>query len=144
MLAIELNTAIKSHFATLGAPYSDVSFFPMTAYEDTTGPFITYYEYPGTQSEEQYFLRVSNLVYFVYDNDIDRADKIVHALESFLNKGDDISGIVALRSIPAGYGEDLRYRLTSIRLVSGTMSPPIEKDGFAAISRNFRTTYVNV
>ena len=143
MIAIEINTAIKDFFSDEGSPYAGIDITPLFAYNDSSGPFIVYYEFPGTQSEEQFFLRVSNVIYYVYDNDIDRASQIARKLDEFLNVGDEVEYIKSRILAPYYYGY-LNYRLTTSRLVSGSMMPPPEREGFSVISRNYRMVYVNV
>lgn len=143
MISVELNTAVKTQLTSLGSPYSDVDIFPLSAYENTDAPFITYFEYPGTQSEEQFFLKISNVIYYIYDTDISRMKDIAWELDKFLNVGDNIELIKSYISMPAGYGSN-RYRLTTCRKVSGIMLAPNEREGFAVQSLNFRVVYIDV
>jgi len=143
MLSVEINTAIKSHFSSLGSPYSLATIHPLFAYDNTSAPFIVYSEFEGTLSEEQYFVKVSNLIYNIYDNNISRMKDIAYQLDLFMNVGDSVSGIKqALSSPSASYGQS-RYRLTSCRKTSGATFPPIEREGFSSQSLNFRAIYIN-
>jgi hypothetical protein len=141
MISVELNTALKDHFQTVGEPYSSIPIFPLSAYADTKAPFILYYEYSGTQNEEQFFLGVSNVVYYIYDTDISRMKDIGYVLGKFFNVADDIDPIKEALSMSTEYG-DLRYRLTGSRLVAGSVIPPIEIEGLAVQTLNFRVTYL--
>lgn len=143
MISVELNTALKSHFQSLSDPtLANIKIFPLSAYDETTAPFILYFEYSGTLSEEQWFIKVANVMYYVYDNDISRMKDIAYQIEKFFNVGDDVDEIKALVSTPgASYGS-LRYRLTNSRKVSGSTLPPVEREGFAAQMLNFRVVYV--
>lgn len=142
MISIELNTAIKDKFADLGSPYSDIEIVPLSGYENTEAPFIIYNEYPGTQSEEQFFLRISNVVYTIMDNDLSRAKDIEYQLEQFLNVGDFVADIKSRETSPYSSGP-LRYRLTTVRLVAGSGSAPVEREGFIPLVRNFRVVYLD-
>lgn len=146
MISPELNTAVKSHLFTLGTPYSTVRFFPLSAYETTQAPFIVYNEYFGTQNEEQFFLKISNVIYTIYDNDISRMKDIAYYIEKFLNVGDMIEDIKSLIDPPyySYYGDSsTRFRITTCRLVSGGLTPPVEREGFAAYQLNFRVVYLH-
>lgn len=141
MISFELNTAVKAKFTALGSPYSLVEFLPLSGYEDTQAPFVIFREFPGTLSEEKFFVSVANVVYVIYDNDIARMTDIAYELERFLNVGDKVEGIKSLLSVPYGTGT-YRYRLTTSRKVSGNQSPAIEREGFSSTTLNFRVTYV--
>jgi len=143
MIAVEINTALNTYFTSLGDPYDKIDIYPLSAYEDTPAPFIVYFEYPGTQNDEQYFLKVSNVVYYIYDNDISRMKNIGWKLDRFLNVGDNIGQIISYMNLPSEYGE-IRYRLTTSRKVAGSMLPPIEREGFAMQSLNFRMVYTDM
>lgn len=145
MISVELNTALKAYFLQENESASkNIKIFPLSAYDETAAPFILYFEYSGTQSEEQWFLKVANVMYYVYDNDISRMKNIAHQIEQFFNVGDNVQNIKNLISVPnASYGP-LRYRLTNSRKVSGSVLPPVEREGFAAQMLNFRVVYVDV
>ena len=146
MIAVELNTALKAHLLTLGTPYSTVKLRPLSAYGTTDAPFVIYNEFLSTVSDEKYFMRVSNITYVVYDNDISRMKDIAYYIEQFLNVGDNCEGIRALLEYPyydAYYNNTFRYRITSVRLMSGGTIPPVEREGFAGMSMSFRVGYVN-
>lgn len=143
MLSVEINTAIKNHFSSLGTPYSSVTIHPLSAYENTQAPFIVYFEYEGTLSEEQYFIKVTNLIYYIYDNNISRMKDIAYQLDLFMNVGDKVSGIKEALSAPSSSYGDYRYRLANCRKTAGATFPPIEREGFSSQSLNFRAVYLN-
>lgn len=144
MISIELNTALKAHFLAENESASkNIKIFPLSAYDETTAPFILYFEYAGTQSEEQWFLKISNVMYYIYDNDISRMKNVAYQIEQFFNVGDNVEDIKALISTPNDNYGPLRYRLTNSRKVSGSVLPPIEREGFAAQMLNFRVVYVD-
>jgi hypothetical protein len=142
MISIELNTAVKAHLTSLGSPYDQVEILPLAGYEATSAPFIIYNEYPGTQNEEQFFLRISNVVYTIMDDDISRAKDVAYQLEQYLNVGDYVAGIKSDITNPYDSGP-LRYRLTTCRLVSGSGTAASQREGFTSISRNFRVVYLD-
>ncbi len=143
MIAVELNTAVEAHLSTLGSYYPNVELLPLSGYEDTKVPFIIYFEYPGSQNDEQFFLRVSNVIYYIYDTDISRMKDVGYQLEQFLHVGDNVQPIKSLIAPPSVDYGDLRYRITTSRLVSGSVAPPIEREGFAYKSLNFRVVYLD-
>jgi hypothetical protein len=144
MISVELNTALKAHLDSLdNSMYHNIKVFPLSAYDETKAPFILYLEYSGTQSEEQFFLRVSNIMYYVYDNNISRMKDIAYEIDKFFNVGDDISQICDKITVPSQSYGNLRYRLTNSRKVSGSVLPPAEREGFAAQMLNFRVVYLD-
>jgi len=143
MISVELNTAIKQHFADLGEPYEDIQFFPLSAYDTSKPPFIVFFDYEGTLNEEQYFIKISNVIYYIYDNDISRMKDIAYQLERFMSVGDKVQGIRAALSAPSENYGDFRYRLVNSRKTAGAVFPPIEREGFASQSLNFRVVYVD-
>jgi hypothetical protein len=143
MISVEINTAIKDYFATLGAPYSNIPFLPLSAYDQTEAPFILYFEYQETFNDEQWFLKNSNLMYYIYDNNISRMKDIAHKLDLFLNVGDNVQGIVAQIEAPNEEYGQLRYRLRGSRKIAGSAFPPPEREGFASQMLNFRVVYLD-
>lgn len=144
MISVEMNTALKAHFAASTDPVmKNIKIFPLSAYDETTAPFILYFEYSGTQSEEQWFLKVSNVMYYVYDNNISRMKDIAYEIEQLFNVGDNVEDIKDLISAPSATYGNFRYRLTNSRKVSGSTLPPVEREGFAAQMLNFRVVYVD-
>ena len=141
MISVELNTAIKAKFTALGSPYSTISILPLAGYEDTVAPFIIYTEFTGTMGEEKFFMGVSNVVYTIYDDDISRLKDVGYELNKFLNVGDRLSVIKPLLTSPYTSGP-LRYRITTIRKVAGGTTPPLEREGRASMSLNFRVVYL--
>lgn len=146
MIALEINTAIKSKFIQLGAPYNTIKFFPLSAYETTTSPFIVYSQFDGVRDEERFYLKIANVIYVIYDNDISRMKDIAYEMDNFLSVGDSVDEIKSLLYTPY-YGtsslSDLRYRITTIRRASGNPSEPAEREGFASYLLNYRVTYLN-
>jgi hypothetical protein len=144
MISVEINTALKAHFNTFsGNVYKNIKIFPLSAYDETDAPFIVYYEYAGTQSEEQWFLKISNVMYYVYDNDISRMKDISHEIDKFLNVGDNVSGIRGKITVPSSTYGSLRYNLKTSRKVAGSVLAPMEREGFASQMLNFRMVYVD-
>jgi hypothetical protein len=145
VISVELNTALKSHLNDLeDSRFHNLKIFPLTAYDDVQSPFLLYMEYSGTQSEEQWFLKVSNVMYYIYDTDISRMKDIGHEIEQFFNVGDNIADIRGKIVVPSQDYGPLRYRLMGSRKVAGSTIPPIEREGFAAQLLNFRVVYVDV
>jgi hypothetical protein len=145
MISVELNTALKAYFLAENYPASrNIKIFPLSAYDETSAPFILYFEYSGTQSEEQWFLKVANVMYYVYDNNISRMKDIAYQIEQFFNVGDNVENIKQLISPPNESYGGLRYRLTNSRKASGSVLPPAEREGIAAQMLNFRMVYVDV
>lgn len=143
MISVELNTALKSNLASKLSYGSGISVFPLSAYDQTTAPFILYFEDQSTLSDEQWFVKTSNVMYYVYDNDISRMKDIAHVIDKFFNVGDDVSNIRSKFSSPgSGYGK-YRYRLVSSRKIAGSGFPPLEREGFAAQMLNFRVVYLD-
>lgn len=147
MISVELNTAVKSKLLTLGTPYSTVQFIPLSAYQSNEGPFVVYTQFDGTQSEEQFFLKVANVVYNVYDTDISRMKDVAYQIEKFLNVGSGVEEIKSLLSTPyytsSGSPPPLRYRITTSRKVAGSTRPPLEREGFSSYTLNFRIVYLD-
>jgi len=145
MISVELNTAVKAKFQTLGSPYNAIKFIPLSAYENTTAPLIIYTEFPGTFNDEQFFMSVSNVVYSIYDNNISRMKDIAYQLNKFLNVGDRLDEVKSYLTVPyqGVSGETAyRYRITGCRQVSGSAVAPPEREGFSVQTLNFRITYV--
>jgi hypothetical protein len=146
MISVELNTALKSKFIALGAPYNNIKFFPLSAYQETEAPFIVYTQFDGTRSEEQFFLSIANVIYTVYDNDISRMKDVVYEMDNFLNVGDHVGEIKSLLYTPySGTSSlsDLRYRIEGVRRVGGSPLPPLEREGFSSYAVNYRVVYLN-
>jgi hypothetical protein len=143
VISVELNTALKTHLTSSLAYGAEINVFPLSAYDQTTAPFILYFEDQTTLSDEQWFVKTSNVMYYVYDNNISRMKDIAHVIDRFFNVGDEISGIRSKFSSPgADYGS-YRYRLVSSRKIAGSGFPPIEREGFAAQMLNFRVVYLD-
>jgi hypothetical protein len=146
MISVELNTAIKSKFVILGQPYNTIPIIPLSAYGDTEAPFIVYSQFDGTRDDERFFLKIANVIYTIYDNDISRMKDIAHQMDLFLNVADYVDDIKSLLYTPyegTSALSDLRYRITTIRKVGGNPSAPVERDGFSSYMLNFRVVYVN-
>lgn len=144
MISVEINTALKTHLDSLNVSmYQNIKVFPFSAYDETAAPFIVYYETAGTQNEEQWFLRVSNVMYYVYDNNISRMKDIAYQIDKFLNVGDDVAEIRGKITVPSSTYGSLRYRLKTSRKVAGSTLAPIEREGFASQMLNFRMVYVD-
>ena len=143
MISVEINTALKAHLDDAEGILSSIPIIPLSAYDQTVAPFIVYMEYSGTQSEEQWFLRISNIMYYIYDNNISRMKDIARQIDFFLNVGDNVQDIKENMTTPSpSYGE-FRYRLTNSRKIAGSMEPPIEREGFAMQMLNFRVVYLD-
>jgi hypothetical protein len=143
MISVEINTAVKSHFEQLGYPYASVPIVPFSAYDQAEAPFIVYFDYEGTLNEEQYFIKISNVIYYIYDNNISRMKNIAYNLDKFMNIGDKVAGIKKEMSIPSQSYGPYRYRLVNSRKTSGATFPPLEREGFASQSLNFRVVYLD-
>lgn len=142
MISVELNTALKAKLLALGSPYSTIELLPLSGYEATASPFIIYSEFPGTMSEEKFFMAVSNVIYVIHDNDISRLKDIAYEIDKFLNVGDRVETVKSLLSSPYSGAQPLRYRMTTIRKVGGGTVPPTEREGRASMSLNFRIVYM--
>jgi hypothetical protein len=143
MISIELNVALNQHLLDTFGPGVLDGVFPLSAYDDTKAPFILFFEDQGTLNEEQWFMRVSNIIYYIYDNDISRMKDISHTIDKFLNVGDNVQAITSKIEPPSvNYGEQ-RYRLVTCRKVAGSMFPPAEREGFATQMSNFRVVYLD-
>jgi hypothetical protein len=144
MISVEINTALKKHLEDLGSFYKNVPIFPLYAYDQTQAPFILYSESDTTLNDEQYFIKISNILYYIYDNDMSRMKDIAYQIDKFMNVGDKVIGIKKMINSPSeSYGEK-RYRLTSSRKSLGAMFPPLEREGFASQSLDFRVFYLNI
>lgn len=146
MISVELNTAIKSKFIALGTPYNGTPFIPLSGYETSAVPFIIYTQLDGTLGEERFFMRVANIIYTIYDNDISRMKDIAYQMDLFLNVGDRVGEIKSLLYTPydgTSSLSDLRYRIEGVRRVAGNPQPPIEREGFASYTLNYRVVYLN-
>ena len=83
-------------------------------------------------------MRQSNVTYTIYDNDLARAKNISKKIEKLLNIGDNVSYIKSqISSTPD-------YTLCWSRMIGGAMFPPIDREGYASISRTFEVGYIEI
>lgn len=135
MIAVDLNPILKAHLISEG--YKDIEIYPMNAYRDSSAPFITWLEFNSVASDETYWMQQSTLTYSIFDTDMSRAKNIAVEIQKFFNLGDDISD---LKDAVVAASPD--FRICWVRLSSGGMFPPEERDGFASITRSFEVGYV--
>lgn len=135
MIGIDINPALKSYL--INNNYKDIEIYPINAYSSSTAPFITWIEFPSVRSAETYWMHQSTLTYTVYDNDLSRAKNIAILIQKFLNLGDDIDALKDLITTPTQ-----EYRICWSRFTTGGMFPPLERDGYASISRTFDVGFV--
>jgi hypothetical protein len=137
MIGTNINPLLKSHLQTNG--FGSVEIYPINAYANSSAPFITWVEFPSTKSSEIYWMHQSTLTYSIFDNDLSRAKDIAILIQKYLNVGDDISSLKTLMTSPTPI-----YRLCWSRFVNGGMFPPLEREGYASMTRSFEVGYVEV
>ncbi len=137
MIATDINPIITNHLVTLG--YVDIEIYPINAYGNTAAPFITWLEFPSVRSSEVFWMNQSTLTYSVFDNDLSRAKDISVAIQKFLNLGDDVEALKNLITT-----ENPNYRICWIRFSTGGMFPPLEREGYASMTRSFDVGYVEI
>lgn len=137
MIGMDLNPILKAYLVSDG--YNDIEIFPINAYRESKAPFITWLEFNSVGSDETFWMQQSTLTYSVYDTDMSRAKDIAIGIQKFFNLGDDVSNLKD--SITSAAPE---FRICWVRLSSGGMFPPEERDGFSSITRSFEVGYVEV
>lgn len=143
MISVELNTAVRKHLDEENPVGKKVEILPLLAYENTEAPFIVYSEEQSTFSDEQWFMRQSNIIYYVYDNNISRMKDLSHAIDKFLNVGDNVQHIMANLELPGAEYGDYRYRLASCRKIIGSVFPATEREGFSGQMSIFSVVYLD-
>jgi hypothetical protein len=137
MIAMDLNPIIKDYLIDEG--YRNIEIYPINAYGSSKAPFITWLEFPSVRSSEAFWMHQSTLTYTVYDNDLSRAKDIAILIQKFLNVGDDIQSIKDAIST-----DSQEYRICWSRFTTGGMFPPLEREGYASISRSFDVGFIDV
>lgn len=137
MIATDINSILKDHLVGLG--YIDIEIYPINAYGNSVAPFVTWLEFPAVRSGEAYWMNQSTLTYSVFDNDLSRAKDIAIAIQKFLNLGDDVENLKSLITTASP-----NYRICWIRFATGGMFPPLEREGYASITRSFDVGYVEI
>lgn len=107
---------------------------PLVAFEDDAAPIICYSYRPGIKSDNQYWWKIYNIDYSVFDTDADRCFNIGEAIIDALNQGDDIQQVIGSNNF-IGKGSFL---------VNGDMDGPSQRDGWYKYSIRLRVSYVPV
>lgn len=136
MISLVINPVLQSYLQSNN--FEDIQIYPINAYGDSVAPFITWLEFPSTKNNEIFWMRQSNVTYTIYDNDLSRAKNISKKIEKLLNIGDNVSYI---KSQVSGTPD---YTLCWSRMTGGGMFPPIDREGYASISRTFEVGYIEV
>jgi hypothetical protein len=136
MISLIINPVLENYLQNSG--FEDIQIYPINAYENSTAPFITWLEFPTTKNNEIYWMRQSNVTYTIYDNNLSNAKDISKKLEKLLNIGDNVSYIKSQASLPVD------YTLCWSRMIGGGMFPPIDREGYASISRTFEIGYIEI
>ena len=136
MISLTLNPVLQSYLQSLS--YENIEIYPINAYGDSQAPFITWLEFPNTRSNEVFWMRQSNVTYTIYDNDLARAKNIAKNIEKLLNIGDNVL------YIKSQITNSVDYTLCWSRMIGGGMFPPIDREGYASISRTFEVGYIEI
>lgn len=123
----DINTFLKADTALANIAGKTMNFFPVIGYGTESPPFVIYFYSPGIPSVESYWNRHDSILYSIYDSDVDRLFRISERMITLLGSGDQIQGDVPSSNV----------RVLSSRLVSSSVSEPIEKEGWYQMDLDF-------
>lgn len=123
----DINTFLKADTTLANIAGKTMNFFPVIGYGTESPPFVIYFYSPGIPSVESYWNRHDSILYSIYDSDVDRLFRISERMITLLGSGDQIQGDVPSSNV----------RVLSSRLVSSSVSEPIEKEGWYQMDLDF-------
>lgn len=123
----DVNTFLKADTTLANIAGKTMNFFPVIGYGTEAPPFVIYFYSPGIPSVEAYWNRHDSITYSIYDSDVDRLFRISERMITLLGSGDQIQGDVPSSNV----------RVLSSRLVSSSVSEPIEKEGWYQMDLDF-------
>tara|TARA_B100002019_G_C21274847_1_gene604759 strand:+ start:6993 stop:7418 length:426 start_codon:yes stop_codon:yes gene_type:complete len=111
-----------------------MNFYPIVGYGEDTPPFVVYYVNPAVPSLESHWNRYDNIIYSIYDSDIDRLLKITERFIYLLGRADTVS--------ESGGVTGTDTRIFSSFLTDSSLEEAIEKDGWFKMDLSFTVYYV--
>lgn len=134
MPVYDINTYLKNDSTLESLAGKVMNYFPVTATDNESAPFVVYYYNPGVASPDTWWKRNDYIRYSLFDTDVDRLFKISERIVEVLGRADQISDSGGIT------GTDVRFLYSY--LVSSNLIAPLEKVGWYRMNLDFRVCSV--
>jgi len=134
MPVYDINTFLKNDSTLETLAGKVMNYFPVTATDNESAPFVVYYYNPSIASPDTWWKRNDYIRYSVFDTDVDRLFKISERVIEVLGRSDQISDSGGID------GTDVRFLYSY--LVSSNLVAPLEKVGWYRMNLDFRVCSV--
>lgn len=134
MPVYDINTFLKNDSTLESLAGKIMNYFPVTATDNESAPFVVYYYNPSIASADTWWKRNDYIRYSIFDTDVDRLFKISERIIEVLGRSDEISDSGGID------GTDVRFLYSY--LVSSNLVAPLEKVGWYRMNLDFRVCSV--
>lgn len=134
MPVYDINTYLKDDSTLETLAGKVMNYFPVTATDNESAPFVVYYYNPSLSSPDTWWKRNDYIRYSIFDTDVDRLFKISERIIEILGRSDKISDSGGID------GTDVRFLYSY--LVSSNLVAPLEKVGWYRMNLDFRVCSV--